>query len=104
MILLVEVADDDEDVDDSLRNVGDGNLCRDEAYIKDRRECGGERKTGDVDAWGILADCDDDDDDEDRDEDDEFLEEDESAESERARCVRAMSAVHDSIRIELVFR
>ena len=33
-----EVADDDEDDDDSLRNVGDGNLCRDAAYGEDRRD------------------------------------------------------------------
>ena len=68
-----EVADDEEDDDDSLRNVGDGNLCRDVAYLEGRRDCVGERKTGDVDIGGVLADCDDDDDgDGDRDEDDEF--------------------------------
>ena len=102
-----EVADDDDDEDVSRRNVGEGSLCRDAAYRDFRRDCVGERKIGDVDIGGILAECDDDDDDdddEDCDEDDEFSEEDESAESDRVRCARAMSAVHDSIRIGLVLR
>ena len=50
-----------------------------------------------------LAECDDDDDDdEDCEEDDEFSEEDKSTESERTRCARAMSAIHDSIRIQVM--
>ena len=76
-----------------------------------RRECVGERKIGDVDIGGIPAECNDDDDDDDDvddddddDDDDEFSEEDELDESDRARCARAMSAVHDSIRIGLVLR
>ena len=93
-----EVADDDDDEDVSRRNVGEGSLCRDAAYRDFRRDCVGERKIGDVDKGGILAECDDDDD------DDEFSEEDEFVESDRARCARAMSAVHDSIRIGLVLR
>ena len=95
-----EVADDDDDEDVSRLNVGEGRLCRDAAYRDFRRECVGERKIGDVDIGGILAECDDDDDDD----DDEFSEEDEFVESDRARCARAMSAVHDSIRIGLVLR
>ena len=91
--------DDDEAV--SRRNVGEGSLCLDVAYRGCRRECVGERKIGDVDIAGILAECDDDDDDDD---DDESSEEDELEESDRARCARAMSAVHDSIRIGFVFR
>ena len=94
-----EVADDDDDEDVSRLNVGEGSLCRDVAYRDFRRDCVGERKIGDVDKGGILAECDDDDDD-----DDEFSEEDESVESDRARCARAISAVHDSIRIGLVLR
>ena len=60
-----EVADDDDDEDVSRRNVGDGSLCRDVAYRDGRRECVGERKIGDVDIGGILAERDDDDDDDD---------------------------------------
>ena len=68
-----------------------------------RRDCGGESNTRDVDVGGGLAECDDDDDDdEDCEEDDEFSEEDKSTESERARCARAMSAIHDSIRIQVM--
>ena len=93
-----EVADDDDDEDVSRWNVGEGSLCGDVAYRDCRRECVGERKIGDVDIGGILAECDDDDD------DDEFSKEDEFVESDRARCARAMSAVHDSIRIGLVLR
>ena len=97
-----EVADDDDDEAVSRRNVGEGSLCLDVAYRDCRRECVGERKIGDVDIAGILAECDDDDDDDD--DDDESSEEDELEESDRTRCARAMSAVHDSIRIGFVFR
>ena len=63
-----EVANDDDDEDVSRRNVDEGSLCRNAAYRDCRRECVGERKIGDVDIGGILAECDDDD------EDDEFSE------------------------------
>ena len=56
-----EVADDDDDEAVSRRNVGEGSLCLDVAYRDCRRECVGERKIGDVDIAGVLAECDDDD-------------------------------------------